>query len=116
MIRNKPPEKDIYKWGARYYRGYLYYARGDFEQAVPLLEQLTDIPQYAELSQTYLLQSLFYLHQYEQVIQTGVPLYKHADRALRTTLAKTLSEAYFALNRTEEARTFLMITWKALQH
>ena len=71
-----------------------------------MLEQLTDIPQYAELSQTYLLQSLFYLHQYEQVIQTGVPLYKHADRALRTTLAKTLSEAYFALNRTEEARTF----------
>lgn len=100
------PGKDIYKWGARYYRGYLYYAREDFEQAVPLLEQLTDIPQYAELSQTYLLQSLFYLHQYEQVIQTGVPLYKHADRALRTTLAKTLSEAYFALNRTEEARTF----------
>ncbi|NLA15816.1 MAG: tetratricopeptide repeat protein [Bacteroidales bacterium] len=100
------PGKESYKWGAVYYKAYLYYAQSNFEQAIPLLERVMEVPQYAELSKTYLLQALFYSKQYEQVILTGVPLYQHADRVLRTTLAKTLSEAYFALDRAEEARTF----------
>ena len=98
--------KESYKWSALYYRGYLHYAGGRFQEAIPLLERLTTVPQYAELSTTYLLQSLFYLKEYERVITTGVPLYEHADRALRTTLAKTLSEAFFALDQAKEARTF----------
>lgn len=98
--------KESYKWSALYYRAYLHYADGDFREAIPLLERLTAIPQYKELSTTYLLQSLLYLNEYEEVIQKGVPLYEHADQALRMTLAKTLSEAFFALNRAKEARAF----------
>ena len=100
------PKGESYKWASRYYRGYIHYSEGRFDQAVPLLEPLTQVPQYASLSSAYLLQALFYLKQYERVIQTGVPVYKDADPSLRTTLAKTLSEAYFALDRTVEARSF----------
>ena len=100
------PKGDSYKWASRYYRGYIQYSEGRFEQAVPLLEPLSEVPQYASLSSAYLLQALLYLKQYERVIQTGVPVYKDADPSLRTTLAKTLSEAYFALDRTVEARSF----------
>lgn len=95
-----------YKWASRYYRGYIHYAAGRFEQAVPLLEPLRNVPQYAGLSSAYLLQALLYMKRYEQVIETGVPLYQDADPALRTTIAKTLSEAYYALDRTGEARSF----------
>ncbi len=97
---------ESYKWAARYYRGYIHYAAGRFEQAIPLLEPLRNVPQYAALSSAYLLQALLYQKRYEQVIETGVPLYQDADPALRTTLAKTLSEAYFALGKTGEARSF----------
>ncbi|HPQ55694.1 MAG TPA: tetratricopeptide repeat protein [Bacteroidales bacterium] len=100
------PPGEQYHWAARYYRGYIHYAKGRFQEAIPLLEPLTDIPQYGALSSVYLLQSLFYTGEYEQVINQGVPLYQNADPALRTTLAKTLSESYFALGRTEEARNF----------
>lgn len=100
-----PPGQE-YHWAARYYRGYIHYAKGRFEDAIPLLEPLTEIPQYGALSSVYLLQALFYTGKYEQVIRQGVPIYRDADPALRTTLAKTLSESYFALGRTEEARSF----------
>lgn len=102
----KFPGGTSYKWASRYYRGYIHYSEGRFDLAVPLLEPLTDVPQYGALSSVYLLQALFYLKQYERVIQQGVPIYRDADPALRTTLAKTLSEAYFALDRTQEARDF----------
>ncbi|HOT55323.1 MAG TPA: tetratricopeptide repeat protein, partial [Bacteroidales bacterium] len=100
------PVGESYKWASRYYRGYIHYAEGRFEEAVPLLEPLMEVPQYASLSTAYLLQSLLYLKQYGQVIKKGVPIYQQSDKALRTTLAKTLSEAYFALDRTVEARSF----------
>ncbi|MFA7089440.1 MAG: tetratricopeptide repeat protein, partial [Bacteroidales bacterium] len=100
-----PPGQE-YHWAARYYRGYIHYAKGRFDEAIPLLETLTEIPQYGALSSVYLLQALFYTGKYDQVIRQGVPIYRDADPALRTTLAKTLSESYFALGRTEEARNF----------
>lgn len=100
------PQGESHKWASRYYRGYIHYSEGRFEQAVPLLEPLTQVPQYASLSTAYLLQALLYLKQYERVIQTGVPAYKDANPSLRATLAKTLSEAYFALDRTAQARSF----------
>ncbi len=102
----KYPRGQAYYWAARYYRGYIHYAKGRFEEAIPLLEPLTEIPEYGALSSVYLLQALFYTEKYEQVIRQGVSIYNHADPALRTTLAKTLSESYFAQGRTEEARKF----------
>ena len=97
---------DQFKTAAMYYRGYIHYSAGDFRSAIPLLEPLRDVPMYAPLASTYFLQSLFYLHEYERVIQEGEKIYATADPALKISLAKILSESYFALNRHREARTF----------
>jgi tetratricopeptide (TPR) repeat protein len=97
---------DQFKTAAMYYRGYIHYSAGDFRSAIPLLEPLRDVPMYAPLASTYFLQSLFYLHEYEKVIQEGEKIYATADPALKINLAKILSESYFALNRHREARTF----------
>ncbi len=100
------PAGEDYKQAARFYTGYLFYSNQQFEEAIPLLDPLCRSPKYAPLAGAYLLQSRFYLKQYEEVIRQGEALYAVALPDSRGTLAKILSESYFALQRTQEARAF----------
>lgn len=90
---------------ARYYEAYIHYSREDFARALPLFEQLKDKEPFASQVPLFILQSYFYLHQYEKTVQYGESLLQSGAEPV-PDIARLLSEACFALNRQEEAQRY----------
>lgn len=100
------PQAGAYKQAAQYYHGYLLYSNRQFKEAIPLLLPLRDSPKHGQLASSYLIQSYFYLKDYNQAVAEGERFYATADSSLQAPLAKLLSESFFALGRKQEARTY----------
>ncbi|MBR5856871.1 MAG: tetratricopeptide repeat protein, partial [Bacteroidales bacterium] len=89
-----------------YYCGYLHYANEEFSKAVPLLERSKNDLRFNILSRYHILESKFFLKDYNYVTTYGPTLYNETDEQSRPNVARIISEAYYALKDTEKARYY----------
>lgn len=90
-----------------YYRGYVYYSQKNFEDAVPLFEQVQDDNRFELLSRYYAVESKFMLKDYDYVISHGEKLFPTIQVDLQNSLSRILSEAYFESGDKEKAKHYM---------
>lgn len=91
---------------SQYYTAYIYYIKRDFKQAIERFKPLVKDKRFAVLSRYYLLESNFMLQNYKYVIDNGEDLYNIVDKEYKAKTARMMSESYFALKRTDEAKFY----------
>ena len=96
-----------YTLPAMYYKGYTHYIRQQFDQAVPLFEQVGEGNQYSLMAGYFAVESQLMRKDYDYVIRKGVPLYNQLDKEMQASLARILSEAFYAEGDQEAARKYL---------
>lgn len=98
-----------FKASSQYYLGYIYYIKEDFENAAGMFALLTKDSRYALLSKYYLIESHFMLKDYQYVIDNGPDAYKEQEGDYKMKMARIISEAYFALDKSREAKEYFEI-------
>lgn len=104
MVLSLPQNK--YTKPSRYYRAYISYLSGNFTEAISLFESLEKDSQYGTIARYYLLESHFMLKRYDYVSEKGEEIYASVDLEYKPKVARIISEAYFALDKPREAKTF----------
>ena len=99
-------ESDKYIWPSLYYSGYLHYANKEFAKAVPLFERAKNDSRFTLLSRYHLLESKFFLKEYSYVTENGPALYRESDNNYRSKIARIISEAYYAMDDTQNAKYY----------
>ena len=98
---------DSYTNPAYYYSAHIHYVRREFNQAIALFKQIIYDPRFSLLSKYYILESKFMLKDYTYVTEKGEELYNDLSGELKTKSARVISEAFFALNNTNQAKFYL---------
>ena len=92
-----------------YYKGYVHYLRQQFEQAVPLFEQVGKDNQFSQMADYFAVESKLMLKDYDYVIRHGEPLFSQLDKEMQSSLARILSEAWYEKGNQQEARRYMDI-------
>ena len=92
-----------------YYKGYVHYIRQQFDQAVPLFEQVGEGNQFSLMAAYFAVESQLMRKDYDYVIEHGEPLYGLLDNEMQSSLARILSEAWYEKGNQVEARRYLDI-------
>ena len=92
-----------------YYKGYVHYILQQFDQAVPLFEQVGKDNQFSLMADYFAVESKLMLKDYDYVIKHGEPLFGQLDNEMQSSLARILSEAWYEKGNQKEARRYLDI-------
>ncbi len=88
---------------ALYCDSYINYAEGRYEEAKGGFERLKEVDTFAPIAPYYLMQLEFELKNYDRSIEYGLELLESSMEQKQVRVVRTLAEAYFRLNRYEEA-------------
>ena len=91
---------------SQYYTAYIHYIRKDFKQAIEKFKQLVTDKRFSTLSRYYILESNFMLENYKYVVENGEDLYNIMEKEYKAKTARMMSESFFALKRTDEAKFY----------
>lgn len=95
-----------YLFPALYYSGYINYINRDFDKAIPLFKRAMKDERYRLYSSYHILESEFLLKNYDYVIENGHAVYDEIDAAYKYKVARIISEAYFGLDRPDQAKYY----------
>ncbi|HIR63132.1 MAG TPA: hypothetical protein IAC94_06395, partial [Candidatus Coprenecus avistercoris] len=87
-----------------YYRGYIAYTDNDFGKAVKLLSTIRHDAHFGSYCEYYILESKLMLEDYQYVADNGASVSSRVDGDMKAKVARMVSQAYYRLNRPEDAR------------
>ena len=94
---------------ATYYCGYVHYIRKEFEDAVPLFDEVGEENQFSLMARYFATESQFMRKRYDDVVKRGQKIYDQLDPDMQSSLARILSEAWYDLGDKEKASEYLEI-------
>ena len=104
--RAQTEKNSRYQTPATYYLAYIDYLNNDFPKAVEGFTKIAGDVRFAQAAPYYILQSRFFLKQYELVLTEGEPLYTSSQGQEKLTIARILAESSFMLNKMEDAQRY----------
>ena len=87
-----------------YYMGYLSYLNKDFSKAVGYFSKISNDGHFGPLASYYMLESKLMLEDYDYVVSHGQSVSESVPEDMRPRVARMISQAYYRLDRPEEAR------------
>lgn len=97
--------QDRYTVASTYYRGYIAYVENDFRKAVKLLSSIRHDGHFGAYCEYYILESSLMLEDYSYVADHGASVSAMVkDKDMKAKVARMVSQAYYKLDRPEEAR------------
>ena len=102
-------KKSQYTLPSTYYLGYIDYTDKKFDEAIPLFSKCLDDSRFSLMSSYYLVECRFMLSDYRYVTKEGPAVLAKADNELKPNLARMISEAYYELGDTGNAKDYLDI-------
>lgn len=96
----------IYEVPSRYFRGVILYTREDFANARDLFLATRQDPRFRALSEFYVVDCEFNLHNYRFALEEGERIYGSAPEERRDRLARIISESALVLGDADKARRY----------
>ena len=91
---------------SKYFRGVILYGRQDFSAAREFFSGAASDPRFRALSEFYLVDCEFNLHNYAYALEEGERIYAGAPEERRKRLARIISESALVLGDAEKARVY----------
>lgn len=98
---------------ARYSLGYLHYTAKEFAQALDWFEKSSKDGRFADISNYYMVECHFMLHDYGYVIAKGTEMYDSIPDDRKPHLSRIISESYLVLGDAENAKKFYSLNAEA---
>lgn len=95
-----------YYYPAQYYLGYINYLEKNFNTAIQHFSNSINDQRFKDLSKIHILESKFMLKDYSYVLNNGEQLYNSLNNNYKQTIARILSESYYATNNIDKANYF----------
>lgn len=96
-----------YYYPSIYYSGYVRYLLKDFGHAAELFDKSAKDNRFTVLAGYYGTECRFMQKDYDYVVKNGPALYQKLDQEMKPSLARIMSESYYALEKPSEARKYL---------
>lgn len=92
---------------ATYYRGYVYYYGKEFDKALSFFEKVRSGSRFEYMAIYYSVECRFMLKEYDSVIELGTRIFPDLEADLKNSVARILSETYFAKGDKEKAKEYM---------
>ncbi|MBO7249566.1 MAG: tetratricopeptide repeat protein [Bacteroidales bacterium] len=99
--------RNPYTGASSYYLGYLHYIAREFPEAIKVFKELEGNHEYSSLSRYYISESYFMMNEYKEAISYGEKVYDKLEGDFKLKSVKILSQSYFELDQTREAKKYL---------
>ena len=101
----KLPMSD-YTAPSRYAIGYINYQLKDFREALAWFEQAAEDGRFESISNWYIMECRFMMHDYSYVVNHGPQMYETIAQERKPHLARIISESYLVLGDADSARRY----------
>ena len=91
---------------SRYAVGYINYQMKDFREALPWFEKSAEDGRFEAISNWYIMECRFMMHDYSYVVKYGPQMYETIAAERKPHLARIISESYLVLGDADSARRY----------
>lgn len=105
----KLPVSD-YSVPSRYAIGYINYQKKEFKEALPWFEQSSVDSRFESISNWYILECRFMMHDYSYVVKNGPLMYETLPQERKPHLARIISESYLVLGDADSAKKYYTLS------
>ena len=91
---------------SRYAIGYINYQKKDFREALAWFEQSSEDSRFESISNWYIMECRFMMHDYSYVVKYGPDMYDSVSADRQPHLARIISESYLVLGDADSARKY----------
>ena len=109
LLRFRDVEKlpvSEYTAPSRYAIGYINYQKKDFREALPWFEKSAEDGRFEAISNWYIMECRFMMHDYSYVVKYGPDMYETIAAERKPHLARIISESYLVLGDADSARRY----------
>ena len=105
----KLPVSD-YTAPSRYAIGYINYQNKDFREALAWFEQSSNDSRFESISNWYIMECRFMMHDYSYVVKNGPQMYDTLTNERKPYLARIISESYLVLGNADKAKEYYTLS------
>ena len=95
---------------SRYAIGYINYQKKDFREALAWFEQSSDDSRFESISNWYIMECRFMMHDYKYVVKNGPQMYDSLTPERKPHLARIISESYLVLGDADSAKEYYTLS------